>query len=75
MFYWHFKELKLRFCYIITGVLATFLIGYIYSHEVLFLFTKPLVEIMNKPNMPFIFTELTEAFLIRLKELSSRAII
>ena len=67
MFYWHFKELKLRFCYLITGVLATFLIGYIYSHEVLFLFTKPLVEIMNKPNMPFIFTELTEAFLIQIE--------
>ena len=63
----HLNEIKWRIFYLITGILNTFFVGYIYSYEVLFLFTKPLVEIMNKPNMPFIFTELTEAFLIQIE--------
>ena len=60
----------MRIFYLITGILNTFFVGYIYSYEVLFLFTKPLIEITNKPNTSFIFTELTEAFLYKLKVLS-----
>ena len=31
--------------HLIIGILNTFLVGYAYSYEVLFLFTKPLIEI------------------------------
>ena len=49
------------------GIVSTFLISYQYYYEVLFLFTKPLLKIIDKPHMSFIFTDLTEAFLIRLE--------
>lgn len=49
------------------GLVSTFVISYQYYYEVLFLFTKPLLEIINKPHMSFIFTDLTEAFLIRIE--------
>ena len=49
------------------GVVSTFLVSYSYYHEVLFLFTKPLLEIINKPHMSFMFTDLTEAFFVRIE--------
>jgi sec-independent protein translocase protein TatC len=63
----HLNEIKWRIFYLIIGILNTFLVGYAYSYEVLFLFTKPLIEITNKPNTSFIFTELTEAFFIQIE--------
>tara|TARA_B100001250_G_scaffold283267_1_gene245435 strand:+ start:753 stop:1490 length:738 start_codon:yes stop_codon:yes gene_type:complete len=63
-----FYELKFRCFYIIISLLFSFLIGYLYRSEVLFLFSKPLVLLMGKSSkMSFIYTHLGEALFAQIK--------
>ena len=61
----HFLELKWRFFYILLSASIAFFISYIFSKELIYLVTSPLLEI-GDPNIDkerfFIFTNMTEAF-------------
>lgn len=65
-FYEHIKELKIRLYYICYTFILTIIICYLYSYELLYVLTKPLIQIMDdhaiQHTNTFIFTNITEAF-------------
>ena len=57
-FYYHYKEIKWRFFYLIFSFILTFITTSCFSVDVIYIISKPLLNICNN----FIFTNLTEAF-------------
>ena len=55
--YHHITEIKLRFIYFLFSFVLTLLISYLYKFELLYLITRPFLELQQK----FIFVDLTEA--------------
>lgn len=55
--YHHINELKLRFLYSLFSLIITLFVSYIYKFELLYLITRPFLELQQK----FIFVDLTEA--------------
>ena len=64
----HLLELKWRFFYILLSTSIAFFISYIFSKELIYLVTSPLLEIQQVDSSVvdkerfFIFTNMTEAF-------------
>ena len=58
-------ELRYRACYLVLGFAFNFLLFYCYSTELLFLFSKPLVNLTNIDK--FIYTSLSDALFVYLK--------
>ena len=59
----YLSEAKTRFLYFISSIGVTFLISYMFSMELVFLFVKPFLAFERS----FIFTELAEALYITIK--------
>lgn len=55
--YHHVTEIKLRFIYSIFSLIITLLVSYIFQLELLYIITRPFLELQQK----FIFVDLTEA--------------
>ena len=55
--YHHIKEIKLRIIYSLFSLIITLLISYFFQLELLYLITRPFLELQQK----FIFVDLTEA--------------
>lgn len=55
--YYHIAEIKLRFIYCVFSFILTILVSYLFQYELLYLITRPFLELQQK----FIFVELTEA--------------
>lgn len=55
--YYHIKEIKLRFVYCLFSFLLTLLVSYFFQYQLLYLVTRPVIELQQK----FIFLDLTEA--------------
>ena len=55
--YNHITEIKFRFIYSIFSLILTLLVSYIYQLELLYIITRPFLELQQK----FIFVDLTEA--------------
>lgn len=55
--YHHLKEMKLRFIYSLVTSIFTLSVSYLYKYELLYLITRPFLELQQK----FIFLDLTEA--------------
>ena len=62
----HFKELQRRFLILSITFILSFLISLFYSEELLFILTKPLLNIsleqIDLVDRRFIFTDITEVF-------------
>ena len=55
--YHHIAEIKLRFIYCLFSFIITLIVSYIFQLELLYLVTRPFLELQQK----FIFVDLTEA--------------
>lgn len=60
-----FKEIQIRFKYIILSLIFTTIISYFFKEQLIFFFTKHLLY--NMLSHRFIFTELTKILLTYLK--------
>ena len=74
----HFKEIQRRSFIILFSLIASIIISLLYSEELLFILTKPLLEISSNPTTEifdsshsssrrFIFTDVTEVFITYLR--------
>jgi sec-independent protein translocase protein TatC len=64
-FFDHFDELKCRLSYILLSFLFTFLVCYIYSTELFYILTLPLIKTQYMDN--FIYTNLVEIIYLYIK--------
>lgn len=76
----HFNEIKLRILFIFICFLTSFVTSYLYSEELFYILSKPLIDAysnkspnLDDTNVRFIFTDISEAFLtyIRISIISS----
>jgi len=74
----HLKEIQRRTCIILLSLILSIIISLLYSEELLFILTKPLLEIFLDPTINlldesssntrrFIFTDVTEVFITYLR--------